>query len=261
MSASDQLTVNAPPTLRGIRALLFDAKGTCTIWYTPVAKSLVENTPSSALSASTFTASERANGDWATLFAHHSRKVFFDLVSELTAAGKMPPSREDFRAALKKTTLEYKMEDGEWIDAILNEMFKQWRMTEAFEDSASGLKLLRKKYILAGLSNATTSMSIQVYRHNDLTFDVIICSDMVHAYKPDPRVYDFSVNALAAKSDPGEVAMVASHSYELEAAKKHGMKTIYISRDLAEDLTDYKFDLVVREGGLVQLAKILGCDD
>lgn len=42
-----------------------------------------------------------------------------------------------------------------------------------------------------------------------------------------------------------------------------GMKTIYIERateDMDVDLSAHKFDLVINEGGLVELARRLGCE-
>lgn len=41
------------------------------------------------------------------------------------------------------------------------------------------------------------------------------------------------------------------------------MRTIYIKRateDMDVNLSEHKFDLVVDEGGLVELARRLGCD-
>lgn len=42
-----------------------------------------------------------------------------------------------------------------------------------------------------------------------------------------------------------------------------GMRTIYIKRsteDMDIDLSKYKFDLSINEGGLLELARRLGCD-
>lgn len=42
-----------------------------------------------------------------------------------------------------------------------------------------------------------------------------------------------------------------------------GMKTFYVKRateDMDVDLSKYKFDLIIEEGGLVELARQLGCD-
>ena len=42
-----------------------------------------------------------------------------------------------------------------------------------------------------------------------------------------------------------------------------GMKAIYIKRsteDMDVDLNRHKFDLIINEGGLVELARRLGCD-
>jgi len=127
--------------------------------------------------------------------------------------------------------------------------------------------------------------------------DAILTSDVIGTFKPNPSVYQTALRALQAS--PNEIAMVAAHAYDLEAAKKEwvqlvicselervgwcaayefndwlalwscadllryrGYKTIYIMRhteDVGLDPERLKaFDLVIREGGLGELARRLG---
>jgi 2-haloacid dehalogenase len=51
---------------------------------------------------------------------------------------------------------------------------------------------------------------------------------MVHAYKPDPAVYQFALDRLAL--DPRRTLMVAAHPWDLRAAAVHGLRTAYIER-------------------------------
>jgi 2-haloacid dehalogenase len=50
----------------------------------------------------------------------------------------------------------------------------------------------------------------------------------VHAYKPDPAVYQFALDRLAL--DPRRALMVAAHPWDLRAAAAHGLRTAYIER-------------------------------
>jgi len=84
--------------------------------------------------------------------------------------------------------------------------------------------------------------------------------------KPDPDIYLKAMKLM--QLDPPECVMVAAYAYDLRAAKKVGMRTVYIQRsteDLGEDVTVIKgkVDLFIDgtkggvEGGLGELADIL----
>ncbi|KZV81029.1 hypothetical protein EXIGLDRAFT_780237 [Exidia glandulosa HHB12029] len=99
-----------------------------------------------------------------------------------------------------------------------------------------------------------------------MVFDLLLTSDVIHAYKPSPMMYQAALSALNLQ--PGEVALVAAHAYDLRAAREHGYRTIYVARDseLAlepeEELENRTkdFDLHL-EGGLIHLARALGMED
>jgi len=51
-----------------------------------------------------------------------------------------------------------------------------------------------------------------------MVFDLLLTADIVGAYKPDPLMYKTALKVLGLQ--PGEVAMVASHTYDLRAARE-----------------------------------------
>lgn len=69
-----------------------------------------------------------------------------------------------------------------------------------------------------GLTNGTTIVTINTNRRTGMEFDGIINSDIVGAYKPNPKMYQTAMKALGVGGV--EVAMVAAHAYDLEAARK-----------------------------------------
>ncbi|KAG8902939.1 hypothetical protein FRB99_003933 [Tulasnella sp. 403] len=247
-----------PATLRPVRALVFDLIGTCTNWHGPVTACLAAH--ASKVPA---LATRQAN-EWNS-FAHHWRGAFFRFVSELAAREQMMSMREVYRVTLREVMQRFGVSEqvGEgWGETVQEDLIKSFGMAEAWGDTSAGLRLLRNKFTLVGLSNGSTTTTINTNRRNDMRFDAVLCSDVIETYKPNPKMYKTAIKALEADGKPGEIAMVAAHVYDLEAAKKHGMHTIYIARateDMDEDASKHEFDLVVNEGGLVELARRLGC--
>lgn len=49
-------------------------------------------------------------------------------------------------------------------------------------------------------------------------WDLQLCCDSMGTYKPDPKVYQTAIRLSRCK--PEQVAMVASHGYDLDAARE-----------------------------------------
>ncbi|KAK7042360.1 HAD-like domain-containing protein [Favolaschia claudopus] len=84
--------------------------------------------------------------------------------------------------------------------------------------------------------------------------------------KPDPQMYTRAVELLDMA--PSDCVMVAAHAYDLRAAAKIGMKTVYIQReteDLHENMDELRteFDAFVDGtahrvgGGISEIAALL----
>jgi len=50
-----------------------------------------------------------------------------------------------------------------------------------------------------------------------MAFDLLLTADVVGAYKPDAKMYQKPLQVLGLQ--PGEIAMVAAHAYDLRAAR------------------------------------------
>jgi 2-haloacid dehalogenase len=87
---------------------------------------------------------------------------------------------------------------------------------------------LRRRHILASLSNANIGLMVRLSRHGGLTWDAILGAEVAGAYKPDPAVY---VRAAALLQLPAaQCLMVAAHASDLLAAKACGLRTAYVHR-------------------------------
>ncbi|KAG9010532.1 hypothetical protein FRB90_007777 [Tulasnella sp. 427] len=218
MTANDAST---PAELRSVKALAFDIIGTCTDWHSVVSACLRTHAPGSSIpSTSSPSASDTAStvDTWASDFAHNWRSSFFNFLFDLSERQQMMSGADVYRITLKQTMEKFQVGEDEWSEEVINDLVKSWETASAWNDTAPGLRLLRKKFILLGLTNGVTIVTINTNRRTGMEFDAILNSDIIGAYKPNPKIYQTALKALAAGD--GEVAMVAAHAYDLEAAKK-----------------------------------------
>jgi len=104
-----------------------------------------------------------------------------------------------------------------------------WHRLKPWPDSVPGLTRLKKKYIIATLSNGTVRLLTDMAKHCGLPWDTVLGSDLVQHYKPDAEMYQSAIHFLG-NDDPGTVMMVAAHNNDLMHAASHGMKTAFIAR-------------------------------
>lgn len=136
-----------------------------------------------------------------------------------------------------------------------------WHRLHAWPEVPAALRRLRKRYILAPLSNGNVSLLIDLARYADLSFDTILSAELFRHYKPDPQTYLGAAELLGVP--PGDVLMVAAHNGDLHAAANLGLKTAFVPRPgeygprQNEDRTaDAGIDCLVRD--LDDLADRLG---
>ncbi|MQF98601.1 MAG: HAD-IA family hydrolase [SAR202 cluster bacterium] len=127
---------------------------------------------------------------------------------------------------------------------------QSWHWLSAWEDVKPGLHDLKQNHVITTLSNGNYSMLLDLAKNADLPWDCILSTELFGTYKPDPRVYIEAISLLGC--EPEQTLMVASHSYDLDAAKSIGIKTCYVYRPdefgcgKGEDSGDTaRFDVVV----------------
>ncbi|EJU01472.1 HAD-like protein [Dacryopinax primogenitus] len=247
-----------PASLRPVRALCFDLLGTTLDWHTNVALSL-----QSHASHSPSLAGRTPPIDWAR-FAHEWRAAFFRVTKSLPVSEEGKPlliQLEVYMRALDEVCDKYGIGLDVWGREEREEMYRAWWAMDVWPDTKAGVELLQTKYVCVGLTNGSAAYLIHIDKRTGVLYDLLLTSDVVGAYKPQPRMYQTAMAAVQLK--PEECAMVASHVSDLEAAKKQGMRSIYIHReteDMDVDLSNYEFDMIINEGGLVELARRLGVE-
>ena len=103
-----------------------------------------------------------------------------------------------------------------------------WHALEPWPDVRGGMGRLHARFVLAPLSNGNVSLLIDLARHAQLPFDAILSAELFRHYKPDPEVYRGAVELLGCA--PAEVALVAAHNGDLQAAAACGLRTIFVAR-------------------------------
>jgi 2-haloacid dehalogenase len=203
---------------KAIRALTFDVQGTAVDFYTPVLRMGAAVNAAKGLSI-----------DWAAM--SKTWRALYREGMDAVIAGARPwlPVERIYREALDLLLEGLGVSDS-FTPTERDAMNAVWSKLDAWPDSAAGLARLRKSYVLATLSNAGMPALISVTRHAGLAFDCVLSADLARSYKPAAAVYQLAVECLGVA--PSEILMVASHKYDLVAARTFGMRTAFVARPL-----------------------------
>lgn len=107
-------------------------------------------------------------------------------------------------------------------------LVQAWHHLTPWPDAVNGLSRLRERFVVSTLSNGGMAHLVDVIRFASLPFDCILSTELLKAYKPDPRTYQLVPTLLRVQ--PNQVLMVASHMYDLRAAADQGFQTAFVRR-------------------------------
>jgi len=105
---------------------------------------------------------------------------------------------------------------------------RAWHRLEPWRDSVAGLTRLKRRFVIAPLSNGNLALLTNMAKHAELPWDCILSTELVQRYKPDPETYLMPPRFFGL--EPSGVMMVAAHVGDLQAAKKLGLRTAYVHR-------------------------------
>ncbi len=117
---------------------------------------------------------------------------------------------------------------GNLDDAEIDEFNRAWHRLAPWPDSVAGLTRLKRKFILATLSNGNIALMVNMAKHGGLPWDAILGAETARAYKPQPEAYLRAADNLGL--EPRQVMMVAAHNGDLIQAGKLGFHTAFIHR-------------------------------
>jgi len=196
------------------------------------------------------TASSTGISDW-DRFAQEWRGTYMKFVRGLASDPDKPWKSVDQHHydALKELLVEWKME-GLWSDDEILELSFIWHKLDPWKDSVKGLEQIAGKFKTATLSNGNVTLLNDLVDHGKLAFDRVFSCEEFKTYKPNPKTYLGAAEKLGFK--PEECAMVAAHLFDLQAAQKCGLRTIYVARPREEE---YDADKIndIRKSGIVDI--------
>ena len=198
-----------------IRALTFDVFGTVVDWR----GSLVREGQ----------AFGRAHGvaiDW-TRFADAWRALYQPML-ERVRSGRLPWTKLDdlHRMALDQLLAEFKITG--LAEADIDHLNRAWHRLDGWPDAVPGLTRLKRRYILATLSNGNVALIVNMARHAGLPWDAVLGAEVARHYKPQPEAY-LTTAALLGLA-PAQCLMVAAHNGDLAAARAVGFCTAFVRR-------------------------------
>lgn len=234
-----------------VKALLFDTFGTVVDWRSGIARD-----------AAPFLAKHGIAAD-PHAFADAWRKRYRPAMKEVIE-GRRPFTRLDVlhRENLDGVLRDLGADPGGIPEAELDDLNRAWHRLDPWPDSIPGLTRLKKKYIIAPLSNGNIALLLNMAKRAGLPWDAILGAEVARAYKRDPRAYLNTAEILGLQ--PGECMLVAAHNDDLAAARGVGFATGFVLRanehgpaqttNLAPEQ-----DWDAAAGNLMELADRLGC--
>ena len=198
-----------------VKALFFDAFGTLVDWRTSIAREAEAMLKPLGYAL-----------DWLA-FADAWRGEYQGAMDEVRT-GRIPFCKLD---VLHRRNLELilpRFKVGTLTEAQKRALNLAWHKLDAWPDVPPGMKRLKRKFMLAPVSNGNISLMVDLARKNDLPWDAILGAEIAGDYKPKPRVYLAAADALDLK--PEACMMVAAHSSDLAAAAALGLRTAHVAR-------------------------------
>jgi 2-haloacid dehalogenase len=231
-----------------IKALTFDVFGTVVDWRTTVIDETSRLGRTKCISV-----------DWPR-FADAWR-AGYNPAMDRVRRGELPWLNLD---AIHRKLLDRLLEEFDiagMTEAEKKRTNRVWHRLKAWPDSVSGLARLRKRFVVAALSNGNMALLTNMAKNAGLPWDCILSAELARHYKPDREVYRMAADLLELR--PEQIMMVAAHRDDLRGASEVGFKTAFVLRPLefgAEGRPDLEpdpsFDVVASD--LNDLADKLG---
>jgi 2-haloacid dehalogenase len=232
-----------------VKALTFDVFGTVVDWRSSIIRE-----------GETLGRAKGLAVDWAK-FADGWRGLYQPTMNRVRK-GAIPWTKLDdlHRMSLEQLLREFEIKG--LSEPEIDHLNRAWHRLDPWPDTVAGLMRLKRKFILATLSNGNVALIMNMARRAGLPWDVILGAEVARHYKPQPEAYLITADMLGL--EPGECLMVAAHNGDLNAAGALGFRTAFVHRrtehgpSQTTDLAPAReYDVVAED--FVDLAGKLGC--
>ncbi len=198
-----------------VEALLFDVFGTVVDWRTSLIR-MFEG----------FGRERGLMADWAALV--DDWRAAYQPSMDTVRRGQRPFVTLDVlhRESLDRLLAQHGLDqlgesDRRWLS-------DGWHRLDPWPDVVPGLTRLKRKYVIATLSNGGVGLLVDMAKYGGLPWDAIFSADLFKRFKPDPATYLGSAELL--RRAPDAVMLVAAHNYDLNAARPLGLRTAFLPR-------------------------------
>jgi 2-haloacid dehalogenase len=232
-----------------VKALTFDVFGTVVDWRSSLIREGEALGKAKGLSV-----------DWAK-FADSWRGLYQPAMDEVRG-GRRPWTKLDdlHRESLDKLLIQFGIKG--LSEAEIDHLNRAWHRLDPWPDSVPGLTHLKKKFVLATLSNGNVALIVNMAKYGGLPWDAVLGAEVARHYKPQPECY-LTTAALLGLA-PGECMMVAAHNGDLGHAQALGLRTAFVPRPNEHgpgsnrDVTPARqWDVIAKD--FQDLAQQLGC--
>jgi 2-haloacid dehalogenase len=198
-----------------VKALFFDVFGTLVDWRTSIAREAEAILKPRGYALEWTALADAWRGEY--------QNAMEDIRAGRTAFCKLDVlHRQNLERVLPRFKVDGLREDE------LRDLNLAWHRLEAWPDVAKGLARLKRRYLLAPVSNGNISLMVDLARRNGFVWDAVLGAEIARDYKPKPRAYLAAAEAFDLA--PRECMMVAAHSSDLKAAAALGFATAHLAR-------------------------------
>ena len=235
-----------------VKALVFDVFGTVVDWREGIARD-----------AGPFLA-RHGRGDIDPRAFADAWRARYQPAMEECRTGRRPFTRLDVlhRENLEQVLRDFGLNPAAIGEAELDELNRAWHRLDPWPEAVAGLTRLKRKYVIAPLSNGNIALLTNMAKRAGIPWDAILGAEVAQAYKPQPEAYRRTADVLGLR--PEEVCLVAAHNGDLKAARGAGLATAFVPRPAEHgpgQTTDLEpsepWDVVARD--FQDLAAKLGC--
>ncbi len=232
-----------------VKALTFDVFGTVVDWRSSLIREGEVLGKAKGLSV-----------DWAK-FADSWRGLYQPAMDEVRSGRRSWTKLDDLhRESLDKLLGQFGIKG--LSESEIDHLNRAWHRLDPWPDSVPGLTRLKRKFVLATLSNGNVALIVNMAKYGGLPWDAVLGAEVARHYKPQPECYRTTAELLGLA--PGECMMVAAHNGDLGHASEVGLRTAFVPRPNEHgpgsnrDVTPARqWDVIAKD--FQDLAQQLGC--
>ncbi|GAB6189876.1 YjjG family noncanonical pyrimidine nucleotidase [Marinitoga arctica] len=137
------------------------------------------------------------------------------------------PEREYYKLLFKELKTQLNIKNT--IDYYIETMYKTFIELKPYDDVDYLNNLKEKGLKIAILSNADDNFVIPSLKKNYFPFDILITSHSTKLYKPDPKIFNYTLNKMQLNKN--DVIFIGdNYNVDILGGNNYGIKSILIKR-------------------------------